>query len=146
MGSGNFKDNCQPVVHYCVFSDCAYQNSVELFIPIVHALRNNPANTLRKWQPPIEADYDGSDTAKQEFLTRLSLPQRNSWPTSTISTSNQIVVPLQIKKKKKKKISVTFSFNILPLTVPILITTQGMPTTSISLLIAHHVLNHQFFL
>ena len=52
--------NCQPVVRYCVFSDRAYQNSIELFIPIVHALRNNLAvsrNILRKWQPPIEADY-----------------------------------------------------------------------------------------
>ena len=40
------------------FSDRAYQNSIELFIPIVHALRNNLAvlkNILRKWQPPIEA-------------------------------------------------------------------------------------------
>ena len=56
-----------------VFSDRAYQNSIELFIPIVHALRNNLAvsrNILRKWQPPVEADY-GSDTAKQEFFIRL---------------------------------------------------------------------------
>ena len=55
------------------FSDRAYQNSIELFIPIVHALHNNLAvsrNILRKWQPPIEADY-GSDTAKQEFFIRL---------------------------------------------------------------------------
>ena len=74
MGSGNFKDNCQPVVRYCIFSDRAYQNSIELLIPIVHdALCNNLAvsrNILRKWQPPIEADY-GSDTAKQEFFIRL---------------------------------------------------------------------------
>ena len=69
MGSGNFKDN-QPVVRYCVFSDREYQNSIELFIPIVHALRNNLAvsiNILRKWQPHIEADY-GSDTAKAGVL------------------------------------------------------------------------------
>ena len=49
-----------------------YQNSIELFIPIVHALRNNLAvsrNILRKWQSPIEADY-GSDTANQEFFIR----------------------------------------------------------------------------
>ena len=78
MESGNFKDNCQPVVRYnnCVFPDRAYQNSIELFVPIVHALRNNLAvsrNILRKLQPPkrpIEADY-GSDTAKQEFFIRL---------------------------------------------------------------------------
>ena len=73
MGSVNFKDNCQPVVRYCVFSDRAYQNSIELFIPIVHAPSNSLAvsrNILRKWQPPIEADY-GSDTAKQEFFIRL---------------------------------------------------------------------------
>ena len=41
-------------------SDHAYQNSIKLFIPIVHALLNNLAvsrNILRKWQPPIEADY-----------------------------------------------------------------------------------------
>ena len=40
----------------CVSSDHAYQNSIELFIPIVHALRNNLAvsiNILTKWQPPI---------------------------------------------------------------------------------------------
>ena len=53
------------------FPDRAYQNSIKLFIPI--ALRNNLAVSriiLRKWQPPIEADY-GSDTAKQEFFIRL---------------------------------------------------------------------------
>ena len=69
MGSRNFKDKfCQPLVRNCVFSDGAYQNSIELFIPNVHALRNSLAvsrNILRKWQPPIEADY-GSDTAKQD--------------------------------------------------------------------------------
>ena len=43
MESGNFKDNCQLVVCYCVSSDHAYQNSMELFIPIVHAVRHNPA-------------------------------------------------------------------------------------------------------
>ena len=45
---------------------------MELFIPIVHALRHNPAvsrNILTKWQPPIY----GSDTAKQEFFMRLQL-------------------------------------------------------------------------
>ena len=55
------------------FSDRAYQNSIELFISIAHVLRNNLAvsrNILRKWQPPIEADY-GSDTAKQELFIRL---------------------------------------------------------------------------
>ena len=55
----------------------AYQNSIELFIPIVHALCNNLAvsrNILRrKWQPPIEADY-GWDTAKQEFFIWLYFP------------------------------------------------------------------------
>ena len=43
MESGNFKDNCQLVVCYCVSSDHAYRNSMELFIPIVHAVRHNPA-------------------------------------------------------------------------------------------------------
>ena len=60
MESGNFKDNCQPVVRYCVSSDRAYQHSIELFIPIVHALRNNLAvsrNILTKWQPPIWLRY-----------------------------------------------------------------------------------------
>ena len=40
----------------CVSSDHAYRNSMELFIPIVHAVRHNPAvsrNILTKWQPPI---------------------------------------------------------------------------------------------
>ena len=60
MESGNFKDICQPVVRYCVSSDHAYQNSIELFIPIVHALRNKLAvsrNILTKWQPPIWLRY-----------------------------------------------------------------------------------------
>ena len=58
--SGNFKDNCQLVVCYCVSSDHAYRNSMELFIPIVHAVRHNPAvsrNILTKWQPPIWLGY-----------------------------------------------------------------------------------------
>ena len=44
---------------------------MELFIPIVHAVRHNPAvsrNILTKWQPPIWLD-----TAKQEFFMRLQL-------------------------------------------------------------------------
>ena len=60
MESGNFKDNCQLVVCYCVSSDHAYRNSMELFIPIVHAVRHNPAvsrNILTKWQPPIWLGY-----------------------------------------------------------------------------------------
>ena len=77
MESGNFKDNCQPVGRYCVFSDHAsHQNSIELFIPIVRALRNNLTVSryiFKRWQPPIEADY-GSDTAKQEFFIRLLFP------------------------------------------------------------------------
>ena len=58
--SGNFKDNCQLVVCYCISSDHAYRNSMELFIPIVHAVRHNPAvsrNILTKWQPPIWLGY-----------------------------------------------------------------------------------------
>ena len=42
------------------FSDHAYRNSMELFIPIVHAVRHNPAvsrNILTKWQPPIWLGY-----------------------------------------------------------------------------------------
>ena len=45
---------------------------MEVFIPIVHAVRHNPAvsrNILTKWQPPTY----GSDTAKQEFFMRLQL-------------------------------------------------------------------------
>ena len=60
MESGNFKDNCQLVVCYCVSSDHAYRNSMELFIPIVHAIRHNPAvsrNILTNWQPPIWLGY-----------------------------------------------------------------------------------------
>ena len=60
LESGNFKDNCQLVVCYCVSSDHAYRNSMELFIPIVHAVRHNPAvsrNILTKWQPPIWLGY-----------------------------------------------------------------------------------------
>ena len=60
MESGNFKDNCQLVVCYCVSSDHAYRNSMELFISIVHAVRHNPAvsrNILTKWQPPIWLGY-----------------------------------------------------------------------------------------
>ena len=56
--SGNFKDNCQLVVCYCVSSDHAYRNSMELFIPIVHAVRHNPAgsrNIWTKWQPSYMA-------------------------------------------------------------------------------------------
>ena len=44
----------------CVSSDHAYRNSMELFIPIVHAVRHNPAvsrNILTKWQPPIWLGY-----------------------------------------------------------------------------------------
>ena len=58
--AGIFKDNCQLVVCYCVSSDHAYRNSMELFIPIVHAVRHNPAvsrNILTKWQPPIWLGY-----------------------------------------------------------------------------------------
>ena len=60
MESGNFKDNCLLVVCYCVSSDHAYRNSMELFIPIVHAVRHNPAvsrNILTKWQPPMWLGY-----------------------------------------------------------------------------------------
>ena len=48
------------VVCYCASSDHAYRNSMELFIPIVHAVRHNPAvsrNILTKWQPPIWLRY-----------------------------------------------------------------------------------------
>ena len=51
---------CQLVVCYCVSSDHEYRNSMELFIPIVHAVRHNPAvsrNILTKWQPPIWLGY-----------------------------------------------------------------------------------------
>ena len=74
MESRNFKDKTVNQSSAIVFfSDRVYQNSIELFIPIVYALRNNLAVSryiLRKWQPPTEADY-GSDTAKQEFFIRL---------------------------------------------------------------------------
>ena len=59
-GERDFKDNCQLVVCYCVSSDHVYRNSMELFIPIVHAVRHNPAvsrNILTKWQPPIWLGY-----------------------------------------------------------------------------------------
>ena len=59
-GEREFQDNCQLVVCYCVSSDHAYRNSMELFIPIVHAVRHNPAvsrNILTKWQPPIWLGY-----------------------------------------------------------------------------------------
>ena len=58
--AGISKDNCQLVVCYCVSSDHAYRNSMELFIPIVHAVHHNPAvsrNILTKWQPPIWLGY-----------------------------------------------------------------------------------------
>ena len=48
------------LLNYCVSSDHAYRNSMELFIPIVHAVRHNPAvsrNILTKWQPPIWLGY-----------------------------------------------------------------------------------------
>ena len=48
--AGIFKDNCQLVVCYCVSSDHAYRNSMELFIPIVHAVRHNPAVSRNIWQ------------------------------------------------------------------------------------------------
>ena len=44
-------------VCYCVSSDHAYRNSMELFN---HAVRHNPAvsrNILTKWQPPIWLGY-----------------------------------------------------------------------------------------
>ena len=56
MLAQRLQDNCQLVVCYCVSSDHAYRNSMELFIPIVHAVRHNPTvsrNILTKWQPPI---------------------------------------------------------------------------------------------
>ena len=58
MESGNFKDNCQLVVCYCVSSDHAYRNSMELFIPIVHAVRHNSQPcSIEKYFDKMAASY-----------------------------------------------------------------------------------------
>ena len=59
QGEQEFKRQLLVVICYCVSSDHAYRNSMELFIPIVHTLRHNPAvsrEIVRKWRPPVEAD------------------------------------------------------------------------------------------
>ena len=55
----------------CFFWSCVYRNSMELFIPIVHAVRHNPAVSRNIWQNG--SLLYGSDTAKQEFFMRLQL-------------------------------------------------------------------------
>ena len=58
------------------FFDHAYRNSMELFIPIVHAIRHNPAvsrNILTKWQPPIWLGYRKAGVLMQLQLRLQSL-------------------------------------------------------------------------
>ena len=53
-----------------VSSDRAYQNSIELFIPIVHALRNN-LGSIEKYFDKMAASYMAQIPQNREFFIRL---------------------------------------------------------------------------
>ena len=65
---------CQLVVCYCVSSDHAYRNSMELFIPIVHAVRHNHIDNIpSSAKPRLRADANTRETSSKTstFFTKL---------------------------------------------------------------------------
>ena len=109
MESGNFKDNCQLVVCYCVSSDHVYWNSMELFIPIVHAVRHNRLQYREIFWQNGSLLY-GSDTAKQEFFMRLELRLQSLHKHDFIS--NQLLFYCWLTQQHFN-FSVSFSFNFV---------------------------------